>query len=157
MTFMQLEQALAQRLTKGKKTLAIAESCTGGLLGHRLTNIPGSSKFFLGGIITYSNAAKINLLKIPIKLLNRYGAVSKSVAAAMATRVRTTFKSDFGVSITGIAGPTGGSKKKPVGLTYIGVATARETICLRCPFKGKRTRIKEQAADKAIKALLEFL
>src|SRR6185295_9157633 len=107
------------------KTLAIAESCTGGLLGKRLTDIPGSSRYFLGGIIAYSNAVKSRLLGVPAKLLNdpKIGAVSRQAALCMAKNVRKKFGADFGISITGIAGP-GRESKKPAGLVYIAVASA---------------------------------
>ncbi len=154
---MRLEEKIAQLLTENKKTLAVAESCTGGLLGHRVTNIPGSSEFFQLGLITYSNESKRQLLKIPSRILSRKGAVSEEVAVLMATRIRKLAQTDFGIGITGIAGPTGGTLKKPVGFTYIAVATGVETLCLKCLFKGNRLQIKTQAATQALKLLLEFL
>jgi len=144
-------------LQKQKKTLAIAESCTGGHLANRLTNIPGSSNFLKVAIIAYSNEAKFKLLKIPHSVINKRGAVSTQTAIAMAKGVRCILNTDFGMSVTGIAGPTGGTKAKPVGLTYIAVCTKLETLCLECQFSGTRTRIKSQATTQALRLLEEFL
>lgn len=154
---MRLEEKTAQRLIAAKKTLAIAESCTGGLLSHRITNIPGSSKFLKMALVAYSNDAKVKLLKVPRSALYRHGAVSENAALAMAQGARRIFSTDFGVSITGIAGPTGATKTKPVGLTFIAVAASAETLCVQYLFKGPRMRVKQQAADAALKLLLEFL
>lgn len=151
---MSIEKKIAQILIKKKLTLAIAESCTGGLLTHRLTNIPGSSHFLQLSIIAYSNPSKIKLLKVPSQMIEKHGAVSESVAIAMAKNIRKMQKTDFGISITGIAGPTGGNFKKPVGLTYISLGTKSKTICQRFIFKGSRARIKSQAATKALELFL---
>jgi PncC family amidohydrolase len=152
-----LETTIAQQLINQKKTLAIAESCSGGLLSHRLTNVPGSSKFLIAGVVSYSNTAKMKILRIPEQLLRRYGAVSEQVAKTMARQVRRLFTTDFGVGITGIAGPDGGSKQKPVGLVYISVNTKVESLTLKCQFQGTRGSIKRQATDQALKILNEFL
>ena len=152
-----LAEKAAKSLIEKKKTLSLAESCTGGLLTHRLTNIPGSSQFLQCSIIAYSNASKHKLLKIPLKLIRKYGAVSKETAALMAQNVRKIFKTDLGVSITGIAGPGGATQQKSVGLCFIAVATAQKIRCLKCNFKGNRLQIKSHAADQALKLLLEFL
>ena len=154
---MLIEIKVAQALINQKKTLALAESCSGGLLAHRLTNLSGSSAFLQLGLITYHDTAKSKLLKIPLKMLKKHGAVSKLVASAMAANVRKILNTDFGVSISGIAGPTGGSKNKPVGLVFIAVATPKETICLECRFKGTRENIKKQSATQALELLSEFL
>lgn len=154
---MKIEEKTAILLMKLKKTLAIAESCSGGLLTHRLTNISGSSQFLKVGIIAYSNEAKIKLLKVPSSLIQKYGAVSPETACAMAQGVRLGFKTDFGVSITGIAGPTGGTKTKPVGLTYIAASSKEKVECLEWHFKGTRLQVKESAATKAIDLLLKFI
>lgn len=154
---MRIEEKVARSLIITKKTLAIAESCTGGLLSHRLTNIPGSSNFLKLALVTYSNEAKVKLLKVPEAMIRRYGAVSVQVAAAMAKGAQKSFKTDFGIGITGIAGPTGGTKKKPIGLTYIAVCAGVEMLCLECRFKGTRTGIKTQAASQALRLLYEFL
>jgi nicotinamide-nucleotide amidase len=152
-----IEEKVARLLLMKDKTIAVAESCTGGLLTHRLTNIPGSSKFLRLGIIVYSNESKISILKVPSSTIKRHGAVSEETATAMARSVRRIHRTDFGVGITGIAGPSGGSAAKPVGLAYIAVAEARKTICLRRLFQGSRTRIKSQAATQGLKLLYQFL
>lgn len=149
-----LEQLLAQTLTKKKKTLCVAESCTGGLLCDRITNISGSSTFFKGGVVTYSNEIKSHLLKISTGLLKKHGAVSQPVAKTMAIQARKIFKTDWAVAITGIAGPTGGNKQKPVGTTFIGVAHLKKVVVKKFLFKGTRSQIKQQATTQAIKLLL---
>jgi nicotinamide-nucleotide amidase len=150
---MRLEQNTLKKFVKSKKTLAIAESCTGGLIGDRLTNIAGSSAFFLLGIIAYDNAAKTKLLGVPPALLKKYGAVSAPVASTMAKGVRKILKTDYGLSVTGIAGPGGGSKNKPVGLIFIAVSTRQKTIVKRFLFKGTRIAIKNKASQTALKML----
>lgn len=154
---MRLEQKVAQRLIANRKTLAIAESCTGGLVVNRLTNISGSSQFLKLGIIAYSNAAKIKLLGVPKAVIRRYGAVSEQTALAMAKAVQRILKTDFGVGITGIAGPTGATRAKPVGMTYIAIHTGLETLCLQYLFEGNRAGIKSRAATQALRLLDEFL
>ncbi len=154
---MTLEQKVGELLKKNRQTLSVAESCSGGLLGHRLTNIAGSSKYFLGGVIVYANKTKIKLLGVEPCLINKFGAVSQPVAKEMATNVRKILKTDFGISITGIAGPTGGTKEKPVGLTYIAVASSRKIMCQEFYFKGPRLAIKTQATESALKLLLEII
>ena len=119
-----LESAVADLLTKGGLTISTAESCTGGLLAKRLTDVPGSSGFFLRGAVTYSNESKTELLGVDASLIERCGAVSAEVVEAMAVGCRDRAGTDFALSITGIAGPTGGSPQKPVGLVYIGLADA---------------------------------
>ncbi len=151
------EKTIVRFFTTHQLTLAIAESCSGGLLSHRLTNIPGSSAFLKGGVVAYSNEIKTRLLKVPLSLLKNHGAVSEAVALKMAVSIRQIFKTDFGVAITGIAGPSGGSAQKSVGLTFIAVATKNKKACLRCQFKGNRLAIKRQATDRAMELLREFL
>jgi len=150
---MQLEQKVFKKFTLNKKTLAIAESCTGGLIGDHLTNVPGASAFFLLGVIAYDNAAKIKILKIPPSLLIKHGAVSAPVALAMAQGVRRILKTDYGLSVTGIAGPGGGTKNKPVGLVFIGLSSPSKSLVKRCFFKGTRLAIKKQACQTALKML----
>ncbi len=152
-----IEEKIAKLLIQQKKDLALAESCSGGLLANRLTNIPGSSRFFKSGIIAYSNEIKTKLLKVPVSLLKKYGAVSHETACAMAEGVRIQLQTDFGVSITGIAGPDGGTAQKPVGLTYIAVSSKEKVECLECHFKGDRLKVKQQATTEALKLLLTFL
>lgn len=154
---MLIEERITNALINTGKTLAIGESCTGGLLANRLTNIPGSSKFLKFAIIAYSNEAKSTLLKVPLRMIRQHGAVSGQVAISMAQGARDIFNTDFGIGITGIAGPTGGSKSKPIGLTFIAVCTPKETLCLECQFQGTRKSIKTQAASQALRLLQEFL
>ena len=152
------EEKVAHQLLQTKKTLSVAESCTGGLLAHRLTNIPGSSAFLKAGIVSYSNDAKIKLLKVKPELIKKNGAVSPEVAMAMAQGAQKMHKTDFGIGITGIAGPDGGTKQKPLGLVYIAVHTREgETLCAKCQFKGTRANIKKQASTQALRFLSEFL
>ncbi len=157
MSEMLLEKKTAQLLLKHRKTVSLAESCTGGLLGHLLTNTPGSSEYFKLGLVTYSYEAKEKLLKIPRSLLLKHGAVSAPVTKLMAQNVRKILKTDFSVSITGIAGPGGATKTKPLGLTYIAVASSRKTVCRKFIFRGGRLAVKKQAAQKTLQFLLEFL
>jgi nicotinamide-nucleotide amidase len=122
----ELATQVGERLRKLRKSLAVAESCTGGLLGAAVTDVPGSSAYFLGGVISYADRVKVEQLRVPEATLRRYGAVSEQTAAAMATGVRELLQADIGVSITGVAGPdVEGSK--PVGLTYIGIAAGAVT------------------------------
>ena len=155
--YMLIEEKVAKSLINAEKTLAIAESCAGGLLANRLTNIPGSSNFLKLALIAYSNEAKIKLLKVPQAAIRKYGAVSTQVAISMAQGARKSLKTDFGIGITGIAGPTGGTKAKPIGLTFIAICTEIETLCLECLFVGPRKSIKTQAATQALRSLYEFL
>ncbi len=151
------EEKIAKELIKSQKTLAIAESCTGGLLSHRITNIPGSSQFFKLGIIVYANEAKIKLLGIDKKIIDALGAVSARVAVLMAQNVKKLLHCDIGVGMTGIAGPSGGSVQKPVGLVYIALSTKKKSVCQKFIFKGTRREIKTSAASKALSLLLKSL
>ena len=126
-------------LVKKKITISVVESCTGGLLSSSLTSIPGSSKYFQLGLITYSNNSKIKLLKIPKRILIKYGAVSNEVCLLMARNLRKKYNSNISISITGIAGPGGGTKKKPVGLVYIGVGKINKTSVHKFIFNKKKT------------------
>lgn len=152
-----LEKKVAQALIKKRKTLSLAESCTGGLIANRLTNISGSSRFFKLGIIAYANSAKTKLLKVPPSALKKYGAVSHQVALLMAKNVRGLSKTDFGIGVTGIAGPSGATKNKRVGLVYIALDSKKQALSLRFLFKGKRTTVKSQAASKALQLLLDCI
>ena len=154
---MRLEKKIAEILLRQKQTLATAESCTGGLLAHTLTNIPGSSGFFLLGVVAYSNAAKTEILKVPVSLIKKYGAVSGPVAKHMAVGARKIFNTDYGIGITGIAGPGGGTKRKPVGLTYIAVSNPRKTLVQKFYFKRTRMGNKQQAARASLRILLQML
>ncbi len=148
-----LELAVARLLECHGKTLAVAESCTGGLVGHLLTNVPGISRFLLEDLVTYSNAAKTELLGVPAETIQAVGAVSAEVARAMAEGVRRRAKAAIGLSTTGVAGPTGGSDAKPVGLVYIGLATDVATTVERVQLVGSRELIKDRAAKSALNIL----
>lgn len=148
-----LEKVIGQELHRRRATLAAAESCTGGFLGHRITNIPGSSEYFLEGVIVYSNKAKTRLLGIDPDLILRHGAVSHEVAKAMAEGIRKKASSDYGLAITGIAGPGGGSPEKPVGLVYTALSLEGNTHVERNQFLGDRSRIKFQASQKSLDML----
>jgi len=144
---------LAHLLISTGKTLATAESCTGGLISNTLTNIPGSSAWFAGGVIAYTNEAKTAFLSVPASLIKDHGAVSALVAKAMAQGARRRFKTDFAIATTGIAGPTGGTPSKPVGLVFIAIASAKKTVIKKFLFKGTRLSIKTQTLQKAFKLL----
>jgi PncC family amidohydrolase len=148
---------VSDELRKQHLTIATAESCTGGLLAHLLTNISGSSDYFERGVVSYSNVSKIEMLNVPQNLLKKYGAVSEQVAAAMAEGIRARASVDVGVSTTGIAGPTGGTKDKPVGLVYVGISTRKSLVTKRFLFPGDRLQNKEQACDAALSLLLEII
>jgi len=152
-----LEEQLGEELRKRKLTLAVAESCTGGLLGSRITDVPGSSDYFLGGVIAYQNEVKESLLRVPHEVIAAHGAVSAQTAEAMASGCWDLFKCDIAVSITGIAGPGGGTVEKPVGLTYIGLATSRGVICRRFRWEGSRTQNKESSVRAAMELILSAL
>ena len=152
-----LEGNIGECLKKTKQTLAVAESCTGGLIGHRLTNVSGSSDYFMEGAVTYSNTAKQNRLGVDPALIEAHGAVSEQVATAMAEGIRQQAGSDFGLAVTGIAGPTSGSADKPVGLTYIAVTGVNGTRCEQFRFHQDRVRNKERAAQAALNLLRLYL
>lgn len=149
----ELEEVIGKLLTERHLTLGIAESCTGGLLAHRITNVSGSSAYFERGVVAYSNVAKVTLLGVPEDLLRTHGAVSREVAEAMATGVMQTAGTDFGLSTTGIAGPTGATADKPVGLVWIGYADADGGFALKMQFGDERRRVKERAAQAALELL----
>jgi nicotinamide-nucleotide amidase len=150
---MRLEQKILNKFVQRSQTLAIAESCTGGLIGDRLTNMSGASAFFLLGVVAYDNAAKTKILGVAPALLKKHGAVSAPVASAMAQGVRKILKTDYGLSVTGIAGPTGAAKDKPVGLVFIALSHARKTTVKKFLFKGTRLSIKKRASQTALKML----
>ena len=133
-----LNQIIGEILSKERKTLAVAESCTGGYLSKVITDIPGSSSYFKGGIVSYSNDMKVKILGINSDVINEYGAVSKEVAVLMSENIRKKCNSDYGISTTGIAGPTGGSSDKPVGRVYISISTKKNTICKEFTFSNQR-------------------
>jgi nicotinamide-nucleotide amidase len=145
-----LEQVTGELLRLKGYTLAVAESCTGGMLAARITDVPGSSKYFLQGVVAYSNEAKVNLLGVPTKLLQERGAVSAEVAEAMAIGIRRRARSTIGVGITGIAGPDGGSESKPVGLVYIGLADEVQSSSRQFLFPGDRQLVRNLSVRAAL-------
>jgi nicotinamide-nucleotide amidase len=146
----ELEEVVGKLLRLNKKNLAVAESCTGGLIAHRLTNVPGSSDYFLQGVVAYSNQAKVYALGISPALIEKHGAVSPQVALAMAQGIREKASSSLGIGVTGIAGPSGGTKEKPVGLVYIALAWDRGSEFIKNLFLGNRDKIKYQSSQKAL-------
>lgn len=150
-----IEERLVQVLSREKLWLAAAESCTGGLIAHRLTNVPGSSECFLGGVVAYSNALKEALLGVSKQTLGAVGAVSEKVAREMAEGARDRFGADITVAVTGIAGPGGGTPDKPVGLVYLAVAWQGGCDVARMEFSGTREEIKGQTADAALTMVWE--
>jgi nicotinamide-nucleotide amidase len=145
-----LEQIVLYYLELKQETLAVAESCTGGLLAQRITSISGSSRSFLGGAVVYSNELKTDFCGVPARLIEAYGAVSADVAEAMARGIRQRAGASMGVGITGIAGPGGGTEEKPVGLVYIAVSYGNKTESLECNFRGDRNRIRLWASQQAL-------
>ena len=140
-------------LARRGKTLALAESCTGGLVANRITNVPGASNIFPGGIVAYSNSVKQKFLGVRAKTLARHGAVSEPVAREMAAGARKKFGADFAMAVTGIAGPGGGTKSKPVGTVFIALAGERETVVDRKWFPFGREKFKQTTANRALKML----
>ena len=154
---MSLEAEIGELLRRRGLTLAVAESCTGGLLGHLITNVPGSSDYFLGGVVAYSDQAKERLLGVRRETLQREGAVSEATAREMARGVRERFNSDLALAVTGIAGPGGGTPEKPVGLVCIALATADSERVERQVWEGDRLQNKLQSARRALELLREHL
>ncbi len=152
-----LEEVVGRKLREQKVTLALAESCTGGLLAHRLTNVSGSSEYFLCGYITYSNAAKIELLGVPEEIITQHGAVSEPCALAMAAGAKKMSNSDYAVAITGIAGPSGGTPEKPVGTVWIGLASPQRVSAKHFLFANDRIVNKERFAQAALAMLYRAL
>lgn len=152
-----LEATLITLLTEKKQTLSVAESCTGGLLGHYLTNVAGSSTAFTGGVIAYANAVKEGVLGVKTETLIQHGAVSEETACEMAEGVRRLLTTDYALSVTGVAGPGGGSPEKPVGLVYIGLATPQQTTARHYLWQSDRQGNKEDSAQAALTWLHEVL
>jgi nicotinamide-nucleotide amidase len=152
-----LEEVLGEMLAAGKFTIAVAESCTGGLIASRLTDVPGSSRYVERGVVTYSNASKIELLGVPADMIAAHGAVSEAVATAMAEAVRTRSHVDFGVGVTGIAGPDGGTPDKPVGMVCIAASSAAEARVRTFRFVGGREMVKFQASQAALDMVRRML
>jgi len=153
-----LEEIVVRLLTKRNQTLATAESCTGGLIANRITNVPGASSVFIAGYVCYANQAKINMLDVDPKLVEKHGAVSESVARTLAEHARACARCDYALATTGVAGPTGGSPEKPVGTVYVGLASAElETIVKKFFFPTDRETFKQLAAQAAFEMLRKKL
>ena len=152
-----MEVAVVRLLTERLLTVATAESCTGGMVAARITDVAGSSQVFPGGVVSYSNAAKSDLLAVPAALVDAHGAVSPEVAGAMANGARNRFGSDFGIGITGIAGPDGGTPEKPVGLVYIAVASTRGVRVEKSVFLGRRADVRYRSAQLALVMLRDAI
>jgi PncC family amidohydrolase len=147
-------RAIVQRLAKQKRTLALAESCTGGFIANQVTNVSGASKIFLGGIVAYSNEVKQKFLGVRSATLKEHGAVSKEVAGEMAEGARKKFGADFAIAVTGIAGPAGGTKKKPTGTVFIGLAGRFGTLVEHKLNRFEREQFKKVTARQALELLM---
>ena len=152
-----LEVTLGQLLKARGLKLATAESCTGGLIGHLITNVAGSSEYFLGGVVSYAYEAKVALLGVRWETLEKYGAVSSETVLEMATGARERLGADIGIAVSGIAGPGGGMPNKPVGLTWIGLSTDGGAQARSFLFAGDRGEVKKQAAETALRLVVEYL
>jgi len=154
---MKLEKLIGDLLRKKGWTLSVAESCTGGLICDRITDVSGSSDYFMGGMVNYSNESKAKYLGIRLDYIRKHGAVSPQVAKKMAQGVRKTFNTTFGLSTTGVAGPTGGTKRSPVGRVFIGFTDGRRTWVKKLDLKGRRREIKKQASERSLESLYKIL
>ena len=152
-----LEVLVGELLIQHGLQLAVAESCTGGLISHRITNISGSSRYYLGGVTSYANEAKITLLGVSQETLEKHGAVSAETVLQMARGIRLKLSADIGLSTSGIAGPTGGTMDKPVGTTWVGFSSSAGEEARHFLFEGDRLTIKEQAAQAALQLLVDHL
>lgn len=152
-----LEAAVGQLLAQRRLTLALAESCTGGLVAHRITNVSGSSSYFIGGVVAYANGAKERTLGVPAEVLETHGAVSRQAAQAMAHGARVQLGADIGLAVTGIAGPDGGAPHKPVGLVYLHLATRDHDWAEMHVWAGTRHQNKAQSAEAALLLLWRWL
>jgi nicotinamide-nucleotide amidase len=154
---MKLEKIIGDLLRKRRWTISISESCTGGLICDRITNISGSSDTFMGGMVNYSNESKAKHLGIPLDYIRKHGAVSSQVARKMAQGVRKAFGTTFGLSTTGVAGPTGGTRRSPVGRVFLGFANGRKTWVKKLDLKGSRIEIKRKASEKSLEFFYDSL
>ncbi|MEX2143883.1 MAG: CinA family protein [Anaerolineales bacterium] len=152
-----LEEVLGEKLREHGLRLAVAESCTGGLVGHRLTNIAGSSTYYVGSVTAYAYEAKVRLLGVTWETLEKYGAVSAETVTEMARGVRRSLAADVGIAVSGIAGPGGGMPGKPVGLVWMAVSAKDDTMTRKWNFKGDRIAVKEQAAEMALQIGIDYL
>ncbi|MBW1783788.1 MAG: competence/damage-inducible protein A [Deltaproteobacteria bacterium] len=153
----EMEEVVGRLLVERKKTLSVAESCTGGLIGHRLTNVSGSSSYFQGGVVSYSNQSKADMLHVDSETIQKHGAVSAETAEEMARGIRERMKADMGVAVTGIAGPEGGSREKPVGTVYIGLDSPNAIFSRRYRFWGRRKQVKLNTSMMALDWVRRFL
>lgn len=153
----EMEEVVGALLLQRRTTLAVAESCTGGLIGARLTNVAGSSGWFERGVVTYSNAAKSELLGVPEELIEKHGAVSREVAKAMARGIRDSAKTGLGLAVTGIAGPAGGTPEKPVGLVYVALASPDGIEVEKNLFLGTRNQVRQRTAQTALDKVRRYL
>jgi PncC family amidohydrolase len=151
-----IEEEIGELLRKLGATIAVAESCTGGLIAHRITSVSGSSDYFESAIVVYSNRAKEELLGIPASLIDSCGPVSEPVAGEMAAGIRQNRKTTLGLATTGVAGPLGGTLETPVGTVFIGFSSPEGTIVREYQFSGDRTHVKEHATEKALEMVREY-
>ncbi len=155
---MTFNKKIVSLLKRKKLKISLAESCTGGLLSSNITSVSGSSKVFTMGLVTYSNKAKVNILKVPSSIIKKYGSVSVQCCLSMVNNLGKISKSKVCISITGIAGPKGGSKKKPVGLVYIGIKIGKKVVINKCNFKNKgRNFIQRQTVKKSLSLLRQMI
>lgn len=152
-----LEVLVGELLGKRGLRIAAAESCTGGLIGHLLTNVAGSSAYYMGSVTAYANEAKVCLLGVSRETLEKYGAVSSETVIEMARGIRVVLGADIGISVSGIAGPGGGTPEKPVGTVWIGLSSPQEEYSRHYLWSGNRLAVKEQSAQAALNLLLEYL
>ncbi|MBI5894024.1 MAG: CinA family protein [Deltaproteobacteria bacterium] len=152
-----LEEEVGELLKEHNLTLGLAESCTGGLISNMITNVPGSSRYFLGAVVAYSNKIKVEMLMVSQETIETYGAVSEEVASEMARGVRRVDMVDIGLAVTGIAGPDGGTDEKPVGTVYISLFDQTEGRCRKFSFEGSRMDIKIKAAENALLMLKNYI
>jgi PncC family amidohydrolase len=157
MSVEKIEEIVGSLLVQRNLTLAVAESCTGGLVGHMITNVPGSSAYFLGGVLAYANQTKENLLGLNKGTIEKFGAVSQETVLEMADGVRKQVQADIGLSVSGIAGPGGGTSEKSVGLVWIGLSTLNFAKAQSFNFLGDRSEVKQQSAKQALQILYQFL
>jgi len=155
---MNLNYNIVSLLKKKKLKIAIAESCTGGMLSSAITSVNGASKIFTMGLVTYSNQAKISILRVPKKIIKKHGAVSEKCCLSMVNNLNKISKSKVCISVTGIAGPSGGTKQKPVGLVFIGVKNGKKVVINKCQFKNKgRLNIQRAAVKKSLDLILKLI
>jgi nicotinamide-nucleotide amidase len=154
---MRLETEIGGIFRERGLSISVAESCTGGLIGNLITNVPGSSLYFLGGVIVYSNSSKVDLLHVSPGTIEKYGAVSRQTVEEMAGGVKHLFDSSLGLAVTGIAGPDGGTREKPVGTVFIGLAVEKDIFSEGYRFRGSRKQIKEKTAEAALLWVKRYL